>query len=132
MRKTEQHNRKNNCSKCQSSLKPVCIETIWLWVWGFCPLFVPLQSSNTVSLMLVTSWLMTLQHRLWHLCMLSQRVSLLHWWWPKNASLPKPYIHESMNDNPISDYIKFSVWHFIVLTYNNTSSFFFFLPFNLF
>lgn len=76
VRKRQQHNSDSNCSQCQSSLKPVCIETVWFWVWVFCLFFVPLQSSNPIYLILVVSLLMTLQHGSWHLCMLSQRVSL--------------------------------------------------------
>lgn len=76
VRKRQQHNSDSNCSQCQSSLKPVCIETVWFWVWVFSLFFVPLQSSNPIYLIPVVSLLMTLQHGSWHLCILSQRVSL--------------------------------------------------------
>lgn len=115
-------------------MKPVCIETRWFgvgfFVWGGVFLviffFVPLQFSSTINLVLITSLVMTLHHASQQPCMLASKNSIegclcASLMMTKNVSLTQN-VQKNMNDNPFSDYVKFSGWSVLVLGKNMSSN----------
>lgn len=92
--------------------------------WWF--FFVPLQFSSTINLVLITSLVMTLHHASQQPCMLASKNSIegclcASLMMTKNVSLTQN-VQKNMNDNPFSDYVKFSGWSVLVLGKNMSSN----------